>query len=122
MLGAITASDVRPMTDFVQAKAPATQPYNVELCYYTTAANESAAITNIEGTGGAIERYNSVRISTSGLRIRKGPGTNYGIAQNAIAPGVYTIVAESSGAGSTKGWGKLKSGAGWISLDYATKV
>lgn len=59
---------------------------------------------------------------TKELRIRKGPGTNYGIAQIAIAPGVYTIVAESSGAGSTKGWGKLKSGAGWISLDYATKV
>ncbi|NCB04237.1 MAG: N-acetylmuramoyl-L-alanine amidase [Clostridia bacterium] len=64
----------------------------------------------------------TVRIKATGLRIRKGPGTNYGIAQNAIAPGVYTIVAESSGTGSTKGWGKLKSGAGWISLNYATKI
>lgn len=64
----------------------------------------------------------TVRVKTTGLRIRKGPGTNYGIVQNAIAPGVYTIVAESSGTGSAKGWGKLKSGAGWISLDYATKV
>ena len=35
--------------------------------------------------------------------------------------GVYTIVAESDGTGATK-WGKLKSGAGWISLDYASKV
>ena len=35
--------------------------------------------------------------------------------------GVYTIVAESAGAGATK-WGKLKSGAGWISLDYAKTV
>ena len=32
-----------------------------------------------------------------------------------------TIVAESTGAGATK-WGKLKSGAGWISLDYAKAV
>ena len=63
-----------------------------------------------------------VRITTKELRIRKGPGTNYPIAQNAIAPGVYTIVAESKGTGSTKGWGKLKSGAGWISLDFATKL
>lgn len=63
-----------------------------------------------------------VRVTSKELRIRKGPGTNYGIAQNAIAPGVYTIVAESSGTGSTKGWGKLKSGAGWISLDFATKI
>ena len=35
--------------------------------------------------------------------------------------GVYTIVAESTGTGATK-WGKLKSGAGWISLDYTKKV
>ena len=35
-------------------------------------------------------------------------------------PGVYTIVAEAGGTGASK-WGKLKSGAGWISLDYATK-
>lgn len=63
-----------------------------------------------------------VRAITKDLRIRKGPGTNYGIAQNAIAPGIYTIVAESSGTGSANGWGKLKSGASWISLDYAMKV
>lgn len=62
-----------------------------------------------------------VRVTSKELRIRKGPGTNCPIAQNAIAPGVYTIVAESKGTGSTKGWGKLKSGAGWISLDFATK-
>ena len=32
--------------------------------------------------------------------------------------GVYTIVEVKSGKGSTAGWGRLKSGAGWISLDY----
>ena len=85
----------------------------------TTTSSTTSTSSNTAATSGS--SY-SVRISTSGLRIRKGPGTNYGIAQNAIAPGVYTIVAESSGAGSTKGWGKLKSGAGWISLDYAAKV
>ena len=36
--------------------------------------------------------------------------------------GVFTIVAESTGVGSTKGWGKLKSGAGWISLDLVTRI
>ena len=44
---------------------------------------------------------------------------NYG-SKGAINPGVYTIVAEAGGTGASK-WGKLKSGAGWISLDYATK-
>jgi hypothetical protein len=33
-----------------------------------------------------------------------------------------TIADTKSGKGSTAGWGKLKSGAGWISLDYATKL
>ena len=61
-----------------------------------------------------------VRVKISNLNIRKGPGTNYG-STGFIKPGVYTIVAESTGTGATK-WGKLKSGAGWISLDYATKT
>ena len=38
-----------------------------------------------------------------------------------IKPGVYTIVEEATGKGATK-WGKLKSGAGWISLDYAKRL
>jgi len=33
---------------------------------------------------------------------------------------VYTIVGEASGQGASM-WGKLKSGAGWISLDYTQK-
>lgn len=62
-----------------------------------------------------------VQVKRSDLNIRKGPGTNYSVVK-VIAPGVYTIVQESKGTGSTLGWGKLKSGEGWISLDYATKV
>lgn len=61
-----------------------------------------------------------VRIKISNLRIRSGAGTNYA-AKGFIAPGVYTIVDEATGTGATK-WGKLKSGAGWVSLDYCTKV
>lgn len=61
-----------------------------------------------------------VRVSIKDLNIRKGPGTNY--ASNGFCPvGVYTIIEESNGAGATK-WGKLKSGAGWVSLDYAKRV
>ena len=62
-----------------------------------------------------------VRVTITDLNIRKGPGTNY--AKNGIiSPNVYTIVEVKTGKGSSKGWGKLKSGAGWISLDYATRV
>lgn len=62
----------------------------------------------------------TVKVTATNLNIRSGPGTNYG-TKGTIKPGVYTIVAESSGTGASK-WGKLKSGAGWISLDYATKT
>ena len=63
----------------------------------------------------------TVKVTAAALNIRKGPGTNYDIAGCITNRGVYTIVGESSGKGSSKGWGKLKSGAGWISLDYTNK-
>lgn len=64
----------------------------------------------------------AVRVSIADLNIRKGPGTNYGKTGQHTGKGVFTIVAVKSGKGAVKGWGKLKSGAGWISLDYAEKV
>lgn len=64
----------------------------------------------------------AVRVSVSDLNIRKGPGTNYAKTGQYTRKGVFTIVAESTGVGSTKGWGKLKSGAGWISLDLVTRI
>ena len=80
----------------------------------------SAAEKPTGGTTGATVTPYHVRVKITNLNIRKGPGTNYG-STGFIKPGVYTIVAESTGTGATK-WGKLKSGAGWISLDYATKT
>ena len=62
-----------------------------------------------------------VRVTIKTLRIRKGPGTGYPWSRY-IAPGIYTIVEERHGEGSKAGWGRLKSGAGWISLDYARRV
>ncbi len=62
-----------------------------------------------------------VHITATDLHIRKGPGTDTAIVQNAIKPGVYTIVSEATGKGATL-WGKLKSGAGWVSLDYCKKI
>lgn len=64
----------------------------------------------------------AVRVSINDLNIRKGPGTNYGKTGYYTGKGVFTIVAESAGTGSVKGWGKLKSGAGWISLGYAARI
>ncbi len=61
-----------------------------------------------------------VKVSISDLNIRKGPGIGYDRV-HFCPSGVYTIVAVSDGAGATK-WGKLKSGIGWLSLDYVKRV
>ena len=62
-----------------------------------------------------------VRVTIPNLNIRKGHGTNYGTIGHYTGKGVFTIVEEASGAGASK-WGRLKSNAGWISLDYAAKL
>lgn len=62
-----------------------------------------------------------VHVSIKTLNIRKGPGTNYDKTGKYTGVGVFTIVAESDGEGASK-WGKLKSGAGWISLDFTERI
>ena len=61
-----------------------------------------------------------VKVTINNLNIRKGPGTGYARTQY-IPRGVYTIVDTAAGSGASL-WGKLKSGAGWISLDYVTRL
>ena len=62
-----------------------------------------------------------VKVSISDLNIRKGPGTDYSRVQ--FCPvGVYTIMEVKSGKGASAGWGRLKSGIGWISLDFVKRV
>ena len=61
-----------------------------------------------------------VKVSISDLNIRSGPGTNFNRVRF-IEPGVFTIVQTSTGAGASL-WGKLKSGIGWLSLDYVQRV
>lgn len=63
-----------------------------------------------------------VKVDIPNLNIRKGPGTNYSTIGSYTGKGVFTIIDESKGSGSTRGWGKLKSGLGWISLDFTTKL
>ena len=61
-----------------------------------------------------------VKITEDVLKIRKGAGTSYGTNGSVREGQIYTIVDEKYN-GMTK-WGKLKSGAGWISLKYTKKV
>lgn len=57
-----------------------------------------------------------VRITASTLNVRAGAGTSYKVTTTVKKGGIYTITAEKNG------WGKLKSGAGWISLKYTERV
>lgn len=57
-----------------------------------------------------------VKVTTDGLNIRKGPGTSYAVTGCITDKGIYTIT-QTSGK-----WGKLKSGKGWIHLDYTKRV
>ena len=63
-----------------------------------------------------------VKGSISDLNIRKGPGIDYGRTGKFTGPGVFTILEVKPGKGASAGWGRLKSGAGWISLDYAKRI
>ncbi len=66
----------------------------------------------------AVNTTNSylVKVTADALNIRSGAGTNNPIVGCIRDKGTYTIV-ETSG-----NWGKLKSGAGWICLDYTNRV
>lgn len=57
-----------------------------------------------------------VKVTADVLNIRAGAGTTYKIKGNIKDHGTYTIVAEKNG------WGKLKSGQGWIYLAYTKKI
>lgn len=58
----------------------------------------------------------TVKVTADALNVRKGPGTSYAKTGCIRDKGTYTIVEESNG------WGRLKSGLGWISLAYTSKA
>ena len=60
-----------------------------------------------------------VRVTVKDLGIRKGARTDTAWTEKYVPVGTYTIVEVKEGKGSDAGWGRLKSGAGFIALDYA---
>ena len=57
-----------------------------------------------------------VRVTADSLNVRKGPSVSYSVVGELGKGEAYTIVETQNG------WGKLKSGAGWISLGYTQKL
>ena len=66
-------------------------------------------------TSGKAVNYR-VRITASSLNVRKEPNASAKITTTVKKDNVFTIVEEKDG------WGKLKSGAGWINLSYTKKL
>lgn len=78
-------------------------------------------VVNLVTSNNTFKNY-IVRItSANGVNIRKGPGTNFDKVGAIAKGGAYTIVSEAKGTGASL-WGKLKSGAGWIALDFTEKI
>jgi phage-related baseplate assembly protein len=57
VLATCGADDIRVLTDEVRVQAPSVLLFDIELVYYTTAANESLVVETVEGSGGAIDRF-----------------------------------------------------------------
>lgn len=67
-----------------------------------------------------VDNHYLVKVTANCLNVREAPTTESSITTQIRDKGIYTIVEESTGKGANL-WGKLKSGAGWIALDYAEK-
>lgn len=52
------ATNIRPLNDKLTVAGPERITYDIELKYYVTAETEQAAVTTIEGIGGALDQYN----------------------------------------------------------------
>ena len=55
-------------------------------------------------------------VTGSDVNVRSGPGTNYAISGSVKKGDAYTVTE------IRYGFGKLKSGAGWISLKYTERT
>ena len=87
----------------------------INMDYTTPTTGASTVSKPTTSTTGKVVSYR-VEIATSSLNVRKGAGTSYAVAGSVKKGQVFTIVEEKNG------WGKLKSGAGWIKLSYTKKL
>lgn len=106
----IPVSNVIRHYDVTGKRCPEPYVRNVD-AWNTFKANLSGAANAIPSTSGYL-----VRIKADTLNVRKGAGVGFKIVTTVRKGEVYTIVQEFNG------WGKLKSGAGWIKLSYTERV
>jgi len=96
-------------------------------------APRSPIIDSPETKPSEFEPYR-IRISTTALNVRSGPGVGSPVAKRSDGsnlvlrndPNIYTIIEEADAPIDTKGtmgrWGRLKSGAGWVALHLTRRI
>ena len=89
---------------------------------YTVYDASGKAVYGAELQQAAVKVPFEVKVDITDLNIRTGAGTNYAKTGEKTGIGVFTITEVKEGKGADAGWGKLKSGAGWVSLDYCTRL
>lgn len=82
----------------------------------TGVVKESAIEGGQSSTPSSTSTTYQVKVTTDALNIRRGPSANTSKTGCIRDRGVYTIVE------TTNNWGRLKSGLGWICLDYTKRV
>ena len=96
-----------------------------EVTLQTEPETENVTETEAETTASAKETtapppaFNSYTITLRGKPyVYSGPGHEYNYEMIIYEQGVYTIVDERIHPKTGEVWGKLKSGAGWIPVEY----
>lgn len=108
-----TATSVRQASDVVLTRfeIPADQSESVK----QRRASYGQTFYDKYAKGGSAVPY-VVRITADELNVRSGAGTEYPIVTTVHEKEAFTIVEEDNG------WGRLKSGVGWICLQYTERV
>lgn len=75
-----------------------------------------ASTSQMVETSTSVNNSYMIKVTADVLNIRSGPGIEYPKVGTIVDHGSYTIVETKTG------FGKLKSGAGWISLTYTSKI
>ena len=101
--------------DFKNKACPGDYLYGKH-AYIAAEVNKRLGVTEAQPAEQTTFGSYKVRITANTLNVRAGAGTSYKVTTTVKKGGVYTITAEQNG------WGKLKSGAGWISLKYTERV
>ncbi len=91
--------------EYLQSKFP-------QLVQEVNARIDEKAVTTVNNTNNSY----LVKVTATALNIRSGAGTNNAIVGCIRDKGTYTIIE------TKENWGKLKSGAGWICLDYTQRA